>query len=147
MPLVGFLPANDPRVAATDCARIERELMDRGLVYRTLHSAQQSQGAFLACSGWLADCRQMQGRTDAARKALERLIEVRSGLGLLSEEYDTSGKHLSGNFPQALSHLALVTSGARPFRSGASARRRLKVTCPIAMFRSAANVQAYPGSR
>lgn len=109
MPLVGFLPANDPRVAAT-IARIERELMDSGLVYRTLHSAQQSQGAFLACSGWLADCRQMQGRTDAARKALERLIEVRSGLGLLSEEYDTSGKHLSGNFPQALSHLALVTS-------------------------------------
>lgn len=109
MPVVGFLPANDPRIAAT-VARIERELMDNGLVYRTRHSAQQSQGAFLACNCWLADCRQMQGRTDAAREALERLMEVRSDLGLLSEEYDISGKHLSGNFPQALSHLALVTS-------------------------------------
>jgi GH15 family glucan-1,4-alpha-glucosidase len=109
MPIVGFLPVNDPRVAAT-ISRIERELMDDGLVYRSTRSRRGSQGAFMVCSCWLADCRRLQGRTREARATLERLLEVRNDVGLLSEEYDTRGRHLSGNFPQALSHLGLVTT-------------------------------------
>jgi GH15 family glucan-1,4-alpha-glucosidase len=109
MPIVGFLPVTDPRVTAT-IERIERELMDDGLVYRSMQSRQGSQGAFLACSCWLADCRRMQGRMSEARAALDRLLEVRNDVGLLSEEYDIRGRHLSGNFPQALSHLSLVTT-------------------------------------
>jgi GH15 family glucan-1,4-alpha-glucosidase len=121
MPIVGFLPVSDPRVAAT-IARIEGELMDDGLVYRSTHSRQGSQGAFLACSCWLADCRRLQGRTHEARAALERVLEVRNDVGLVSEQYDVRGRHLSGNFPQALSHLGLVTS-ALGF-SGAVMERR-----------------------
>jgi GH15 family glucan-1,4-alpha-glucosidase len=66
------------------------------------------EGAFLACTCWLADCQMMQGRHEAARKSFERLLAVRNDLGLLSEEYDVEAGRLSGNFPQALSHLALV---------------------------------------
>jgi len=110
MPVVGFLPIDDSRVAAT-IARIERELMDDGLVYRTAESREGAQGAFLACSCWLADCRKMQGRDAAARAAFERLLAVRNDVGLLSEEYDIRRRRLTGNFPQALSHLALVNTG------------------------------------
>jgi GH15 family glucan-1,4-alpha-glucosidase len=110
MPVVGFLPIDDPRISAT-IARIERELMEDGLVYRTFESRGSSQGAFLPCSGWLADCRQMQGRDQAARAAFERMLAVRNDVGLLSEEYDIRGRRLTGNFPQALSHLALVNTG------------------------------------
>jgi GH15 family glucan-1,4-alpha-glucosidase len=109
MPLVGFLPANDPRIANTINA-IERELMQDGLVRRKAPSGDNPEGAFLACSCWLADCRQMQGRHQEAREALERLLSVRNDVGLLSEEYDLRGRCLSGNFPQALTHLAVVTS-------------------------------------
>lgn len=109
IPSVGFLPADDPRVIAT-VERIERELMEDGLVYRNAKSRTQSQGAFLACNCWLADCRQMQGRHTAAREAFERLLAVRNDVGLLSEEYDLRARRLTGNFPQALSHLALVTT-------------------------------------
>jgi GH15 family glucan-1,4-alpha-glucosidase len=109
IPSVGFLPAEDPRVTAT-VQRIERELMEDGLVHRNTKSKGQSQAAFLACNGWLADCRQLQGRHTAAREAFERLLEVRNDLGLLAEEYDLRHRRLTGNFPQALSHLALVTT-------------------------------------
>ena len=109
LPLVGFLPADDPRIAAT-IAAIERELMQGGLVLRQPTGNREPQGAFLACSFWLADCRAMQGRTTAAREAFERALEVRNDVGLLSEEYNVRGRHLAGNFPQALTHLALVTS-------------------------------------
>jgi GH15 family glucan-1,4-alpha-glucosidase len=109
MPLVGFLPADDPRIANT-VAAIERELTQDGLVRRKAPSGDNPEGAFLACSCWLADCRHMQGRHREAREALERLLSVRNDVGLLSEEYDLRGKCLSGNFPQALTHLAVVTS-------------------------------------
>ena len=109
MPLVGFLPVNDPRITST-IAAIERELMQDGLVRRKTPSGDGPEGAFLACSCWLADCRNMQGRHREARDALERLLAVRNDLGLLSEEYDLRGKCLAGNFPQALTHLAVVTS-------------------------------------
>jgi GH15 family glucan-1,4-alpha-glucosidase len=106
---VGFLPADDPRIAGT-IAAIERELMEDGLVRRKPPSGAVPEGAFLACSCWLADCRQMQGRHEEACEALERVLSVRNDLGLLSEEYDLGAGQLAGNFPQALSHLALVTS-------------------------------------
>jgi GH15 family glucan-1,4-alpha-glucosidase len=100
IPVVGFLPIDDPRVTGT-IARIERELMDDGLVYRTADSRRRSQGAFLPCSCWLADCRRLQGREQAARDAFERMLAVRNDVGLLAEEYDIRGRCLTGNFPQA----------------------------------------------
>jgi GH15 family glucan-1,4-alpha-glucosidase len=109
LPLVRFLPADDPRMARTITA-IERVLMQDGLVMRMTTRGSNSEGAFLACTCWLADCRRLQGRTDAAREALERVLSVRNDLGLLSEEYNIRGRHLSGNFPQALSHLAVVNT-------------------------------------
>ena len=63
-----------------------------------------------ACNCWLADCYQLQGREADARASLERLLDVRNALGLLSEEYNIAGKRLVGNFPQVLSHVALITT-------------------------------------
>ncbi len=109
IPLVGFLPVSDPRIAGT-IAAVERELLEDGLVCRKRAQGDEPEGAFLACTCWLADCRGMQGRDAAARDALERVLGVRNDLGLLSEEYNLRGRQLAGNFPQALSHLALVTT-------------------------------------
>jgi GH15 family glucan-1,4-alpha-glucosidase len=110
LPALHFLPADDPRIKGT-IARIERELVCEGLVYRTTRSRDNGQGAFLVCNCWLADCYLLQGRVAEARASFERLLSVRSPLGLLSEEYNVAGKRLIGNFPQALSHLGLVTTG------------------------------------
>ncbi|HEX2944123.1 MAG TPA: glycoside hydrolase family 15 protein [Rhodopila sp.] len=109
MPLVNFLPVDDPRIAGT-IAAVERELMQDGLVRRKSPPPGEPEGAFLACSCWLADCRQLQGRHKEARDALERMLDLRNDVGLLSEEYDLRGRYLSGNFPQALTHLAVVTT-------------------------------------
>jgi GH15 family glucan-1,4-alpha-glucosidase len=109
LPTLHFLPADDPRIKGT-VARIERELICDGLVYRTTRSRDNGQGGFLVCNCWLSDCYQLQGRMAEARATLERLLSVRSELGLLSEEYNITGKRLIGNFPQALSHLGLVTT-------------------------------------
>jgi len=112
MPAVGFLPIDDPRIAGTVTA-IERELVSDGLVlrYRTESGADglpAGEGVFLACSFWLADVYQMQGRIAEANALLDRLLALRNDLGLLSEEYDTKAALQVGNFPQAFSHLALV---------------------------------------
>ena len=109
LPLMGFLPVDDPRIAGT-IAAIERELMQDGLVRRKRARGEEPEGAFLACTCWLADCRQLQGRHAEAREAFERVLEISNDVGLLSEEYDLHARCLSGNFPQALSHLALVTT-------------------------------------
>lgn len=109
LPIVGFLPADDPRMSRTIDA-IERELMEGGLVRRQPRGAAVAEGTFIACACWLADCRLMQGRTDACREIIERVMEIRNDVGLLAEEYDVPGCHQAGNFPQALSHLALVNS-------------------------------------
>ncbi len=109
LPLVGFLPIDDARIGAT-IAAIERELMEDGLVRRHQTHHPDPQGAFLACSFWLADCRNMQGRHDAARAAFERALDVRNDVGLLAEEYNIRNGHLAGNFPLALTHVALVRS-------------------------------------
>jgi GH15 family glucan-1,4-alpha-glucosidase len=119
MPLVGFLPATDPRVRATIEA-IEADLMDGDFVlrYRTTDTGAVdgltgTEGAFLACSFWLADCLSLLGRDQDARDLLERLLDLRNDLGLLSEEYDAVAGRLVGNFPQAFSHVSLVNSAAK----------------------------------
>ncbi len=109
LPLIGFLPIDDPRITATIDA-VECELLEDGFVRRQPAKNPTAEGSFLACSFWLADCRAMQGNQDAARAIIERVLAIRNDLGLLSEEYDVPGRRLIGNFPQALSHLALVNS-------------------------------------
>ncbi len=111
LPLVGFLPADDPRIAGT-IAAIERELMEGGLVRRKAPRPDgHDEGAFLACSCWLADCYKMQGRDDEAAALLERVIGLANDVGLLSEEYDVRSRGLIGNVPQALTHLGVINTG------------------------------------
>jgi len=109
MPLVGFISPDDPRMSATIDA-IERELSEDGLVWRQQRGGDIEQGAFIACSCWLADCRTLQGRRDEAATLLERVLSLRNDVGLLSESYHPGLRRLMGNFPQALSHLALVNT-------------------------------------
>ncbi|HLW44989.1 MAG TPA: glycoside hydrolase family 15 protein, partial [Acidimicrobiales bacterium] len=116
IPRVGFLPATDPRMVGTVEA-IERELLDDGFVlrYRTTDEGDVDglhgrEGAFLACSFWLADCLYMIGRKDDAKAMFERLLSLRNDLGLLSEEYDHVSGRQVGNFPQAFSHVSLVNT-------------------------------------
>ena len=109
LPLVGFLPVEDPRVAGT-IAAIERELVENGLVRRWSRAEGPDEGAFIACTCWLADCLAMQGRDREARSYLERVIGLANDVGLLSEEWDTRAGRMLGNFPQALSHLALINT-------------------------------------
>ena len=125
LPLVGFLPVNDPRIAGT-IAAIERELTEDGLVlrYRTEDSKDglpPGEGVFLACSFWLVEVMALQGRHDQAAALFERLLALRNDVGLLSEEYDPRTGRLLGNFPQAFSHLALVDAASRlkPGKNGA----------------------------
>ena len=114
LPLVGVLPANDPRVVGTVEA-IQRELMCEGFVMR--YSTQSEvdglppgEGAFLACTFWLADCLVLLGRRKEARQVFERLLNLRNDVGLLSEEYDPQGHRLLGNLPQAFSHVGLINT-------------------------------------
>ena len=115
MPLVGFLPADDPRVVGT-VAAIERDLMRDGFVERyraddeNVHvdGLPPGEGTFLPCSFWLVQVLALQGRLDEAEALFERLLGLRNDLGLLSEEYDVATGRLLGNFPQAFTHLALV---------------------------------------
>ena len=114
MPLVGFLPAGDPRVRGTVEA-IERHLLHDGFVARystseAVDGLPPGEGAFLPCTFWLADNYQRLGREDDARRLFERLLELRNDVGLLSEEYDAGAKRLVGNFPQAFSHIGLINT-------------------------------------
>jgi GH15 family glucan-1,4-alpha-glucosidase len=107
LPKVGFLPARDERMAGT-IALIEKNLVVDGLVLRHRMDSSNPEGAFLACSFWLAECQLLQNRRSAAVATLERALAVGGPLGLLSEEFDIGSRRLSGNYPQALSHLALI---------------------------------------
>lgn len=107
LPKLGFLPADDPRMATT-IAVIEERLMHDGLVYRNRSTKLVPEGAFFACTLWLAECQLLQGRREQAQATIERVLGLANGLGLLSEEYDLGSRRLAGNFPQALSHIALV---------------------------------------
>jgi GH15 family glucan-1,4-alpha-glucosidase len=114
IPITGFLPIDDPRVAGTIEA-IQRNLTVDGLVQRYItHQAVDGlppgEGVFLACSFWLVDCLCMQGRMAEARALLDRLVGLTNDVGLLAEEYDPAAKRFLGNFPQAFSHIALVNS-------------------------------------
>ncbi|HEY2860954.1 MAG TPA: glycoside hydrolase family 15 protein [Terracidiphilus sp.] len=114
MPQMGFLPASDPRMKATVEA-IERELMRDGFVLR-YHTDKvddglpPGEGVFLACSFWMVSSLKAIGRERDARKLFERLLKLRTDLGLLSEEYEPQARRLIGNFPQAFSHIALVVA-------------------------------------
>jgi len=112
IPVVGFLPPTDPRVRGT-VDQIEKRLLVDGLVLRydserTDDGLPGGEGAFLACSFWLADNFMLVGRHDDARKLFDRLLALRNDVGLLAEEYDPRAKRQVGNFPQAFSHVALI---------------------------------------
>ncbi len=114
VPQVGFLPATDPRVRRTIEA-IEKHLMADGFVlrYRTERvddGLPAGEGAFLACSFWMVTALSMLGRNDDARRLFARLLQLRNDVGLLAEEYDPKAKRQLGNFPQALSHIALISA-------------------------------------
>jgi GH15 family glucan-1,4-alpha-glucosidase len=116
IPLLGFLPADDPRVVGTVDA-IQKHLTRDGFVdrYRRKESTAidglpSGEGVFLPCSFWLVDVLLMQERDDEARALFEQLVGVSNDLGLLSEEYDPVEKRLLGNFPQAFTHVGLVNS-------------------------------------
>ncbi|MCI4336248.1 MAG: glycoside hydrolase family 15 protein [Thermoplasmata archaeon] len=109
IPLVGFLPFDDPRVTAT-IDRVERELCDGPFVhrYRTPDGIRGPEGAFLPCSFWLVECQARQGRRSRALRGFERLLKVAGPLGLLPEEYAPRRRLPLGNYPQALSHIGLL---------------------------------------
>jgi GH15 family glucan-1,4-alpha-glucosidase len=114
IPLLGFLPAQDPRVKGTVDA-VERHLLAEGFVLRydtekNPDGLPPGEGVFLACSFWLADNLLLQGRREEAERLFERLLGLRNDLGLLSEEYAPEIGRLVGNFPQAFSHIALVNT-------------------------------------
>ena len=128
LPLVGFLPPEDPRVRGTVDA-IERELMVDGLVVRYLTTRQvdglpKGEGVFLPCSFWLADNLALLGRNAEAEALFERLLALRNDVGLLSEEYDPRGGRQLGNFPQALSHVALINTARNLSRHGGPGEHR-----------------------
>jgi GH15 family glucan-1,4-alpha-glucosidase len=116
IPLVGFLPASDPRMVGT-VAAIESELCEEGFVRRyaserlgDVDGLPGGEGAFLPCSFWLADNLILQGRVDEGRALFDRLVGVANDVGLLAEEYHPSRRRLVGNFPQAFTHVALVNT-------------------------------------
>jgi GH15 family glucan-1,4-alpha-glucosidase len=114
IPQVGFLPAEDPRVLGT-IAAIERNLVVDGLVMRystatNVDALPAGEGAFLPCSFWLADCYVMTGRRREGEALFERLLSLSNDVGLFAEEYDPRAKRMLGNFPQALTHMALVNT-------------------------------------
>jgi GH15 family glucan-1,4-alpha-glucosidase len=114
IPQVGFLPADDPRVGGT-IAAIERSLVVDGLVLRystatSVDALPPGEGTFLPCSFWLADNYLLSGRREEAEALFERLLSLSNDVGLFAEEYDPRAKRMLGNFPQALTHMALVNT-------------------------------------
>ena len=128
LPLVGFLPVEDPRVSGT-VAAIERELLVDGLVrrydtHRTEDGLDPGEGVFLPCSFWLVDTYVLQGRHEEARRLFDRLTALQNDVGLMSEEYDPVAKRQLGNFPQAFSHIAFVNAAFHFHTSVSSFRER-----------------------
>lgn len=124
LPIVGFLPASDPRVLGT-VRLIEKRLFKDGFVYRYESEKEEDglpggEGSFLPCSFWLADNYLMQGRIPEALTLIRRLLSVANDLGLFAEEFDPKSGRLCGNFPQAFSHVALINTLAALERMGLS---------------------------
>lgn len=130
IPVVGFLPPDDPRVKGT-VAAVEKHLMRDGFVMRYDTSRSEDglppgEGAFLPCTFWLADCHALAGDRDKARAVFDRLAGLCNDVGLLSEEYDAAAGRLVGNFPQAFSHIGLVNTAlnlSRPAECPATQRK------------------------
>jgi GH15 family glucan-1,4-alpha-glucosidase len=128
LPLVGFLPADDPRIIGTVRA-VEKQLVFDRLVRRYVphpgvDGLPGGEGVFLACSFWYVDALVLLGRHEEARAHFERLLALTNDVGLLAEEYDPIHKRMLGNFPQALSHVALVNSAMNLTRARGPAHRR-----------------------
>jgi len=128
LPTVGFLPATDPRITGTIQA-VERRLFVDGFLLRYDTTTSDDglppgEGAFLACSFWLADAYLLIGRVADARRLFERLLALRNDVGLLAEEYDTGMRRLVGNFPQAFSHIALINTAHNLARATKPAEQR-----------------------
>ncbi|MGY8711569.1 glycoside hydrolase family 15 protein [Bradyrhizobium sp. 18BD] len=114
LPAVGFLPANDPRIHGT-IAAIEKRMTRDGFVLRhdpreVSDEIQPIEGAFLACTLWLADAHVLAGDLDKAQVLLDRVVGIANDVGLLAEEYDSGARRQTGNFPQALTHIALINT-------------------------------------
>lgn len=114
VPAVGFLPASDPRICGT-IAAVEKHLMRNGFVLRhdpreVSEEKQPIEGAFLACTLWLADAYVLSGNLDKAQVLLDRVVGIANDVGLLAEEYDSGARRQTGNFPQALTHIALINT-------------------------------------
>jgi GH15 family glucan-1,4-alpha-glucosidase len=128
IPIVGFLPPTDARVRAT-LAAIERELVVDGLVAsyptaRHLDALPPGEGVFLPCSFWLADNLSLAGRRAEAETLFARLLTLRNDVGLLAEEYDPTARRQLGNFPQALTHVALINTARNLSRRGGPSEHR-----------------------
>jgi GH15 family glucan-1,4-alpha-glucosidase len=128
LPTTGFLPPDDARIRGTIEA-IERRLFVDGFVlrYDTARcddGLPPGEGAFLACSFWLADAYLLLGRADEARALFARLLALRNDVGLLAEQYDPRARRLVGNFPQAFSHIALVNTAHNLTRATRPAHQR-----------------------
>jgi GH15 family glucan-1,4-alpha-glucosidase len=128
IPLVGFLPPADPRVAGTVEA-VQRELLHDGFVRRystttDVDGLPVGEAAFLVCTLWLADNLALLGRSGEARRLFNRVLELRNDLGLLSEEYDPAARRLVGNFPQALSHVGVINTAHNLGTTRGPAERR-----------------------
>jgi GH15 family glucan-1,4-alpha-glucosidase len=128
LPIVGFLPPDDPRIVHTVMA-IERRLLVNGFIRRYVTHPEvdglpKGEGAFLACSFWYVDVLVLLGRYEEARAHFERLLGLTNDVGLLAEEYDPIQRRMLGNFPQALSHVALVNSAHNLSKLYGPARHR-----------------------
>jgi GH15 family glucan-1,4-alpha-glucosidase len=112
MPIVGFLPATDPRMRATIEAIAERLTDERGFVYRyrAADGLEGEEGSFAICTFWLVNCLAKAGEVGRARELFERLTGFANDVGLMSEEIDASSGELLGNFPQAFTHIGLVNA-------------------------------------
>jgi GH15 family glucan-1,4-alpha-glucosidase len=147
---VGFIKPGDPRYIGTVEA-IERELLVDGFVkrYNTVETddgLQPGEGAFLACSFWLADAYVSIGRDEDAERMLERLLAIRNDLGLLAEEYDTEGGRQIGNYPQAFSHVGLINSAFNLTRAHRPAEQRARVNGAAVQSPEAPKTPQRPGT-
>jgi GH15 family glucan-1,4-alpha-glucosidase len=125
---MGFLPATDARIKGTIEA-IERHLLVDGFVLRYNSARSEDglppgEGAFLACSFWLADAYVLCGRIDDARRMFENVLAIANDVGLLAEEYDPGLGRMVGNFPQAFSHVALINTAYNLARADKPAAQR-----------------------
>ncbi len=139
LPLVGFLPADDPRIKGTLQAVEDRLLIDNEFVLRyeaenTGDGLPAGEGVFLACSFWLVDNYILQGRYVEARKLFDRLLSRCNDVGLLAEEFDPLAGRMLGNFPQAYSHVGAINCALNLSRQAGPAEERAESPAPQAIF-------------